>query len=127
MNKVILVADTCHAGAINLGFRDVEVAEDLAAMVKVATGLYILSSSKSGEESIEDGKFKLGENSKGHGAFTYALIKGILGEANYDRDRHITVSELFNYVAKKVPRITEGKQHPYARIQGTDLPLVQVK
>jgi len=33
---------------------------------------------------------------------------------------------LFSYVSKEVPRLTEGMQHPYSRIQGTDLPLFVV-
>ena len=127
VNKLILAIDTCHAGAMKIAFRGAEPGEDLAAILQQASGLYTLAASKRGEESEEHDSFRLQEESKGHGAFTYALLKGLLGEANYDGNEYITISELFNFVAKRVPRITKGKQHPYARISGTDLPIAAVR
>ena len=127
VSKIIFAIDTCHAAAMKIGLRGTETGEDLALILKQASGFYTLASSKRGEESIEHNSFKLEGELEGHGAFTYTLLKGILGEANYDGNEYITVSELFNFVAKKVPRITKGKQHPYAIIYGTDLPLAQIK
>jgi hypothetical protein len=126
VNKVVLVLDTCHAGAMKAYLRGVEGGEDLALTLKQATGLYILASSKAGEESIEGEHFKLPGEKKGHGAFTYALLKGLSGEANFDGDSYISVHELFKYVAKHVPRITKGHQHPYSRTAGTDMPIATV-
>ena len=103
--------------------RGVQAGEDLATVLKQATGFYILASSKPGEESIEREHFRLPVEKEGHGAFTYALLKGISGEANLDADGYVSIHELFKYVAKLVPRITEGRQHPYSRIEGTDMPI----
>jgi len=126
VDKIILAIDTCHAGAMKIAIRGAEPGEDLAAIIKESSGFYIIAASKAGEESSESDDFKLESELDGHGAFTYSLLRGILGEANFDGNEYVSVSELFNFVAKEVPRITKGKQHPYARISGTDLPLVQI-
>jgi uncharacterized caspase-like protein len=123
VNKIVLALDTCHAGAMQTTFRGADSGENLAQLVEDASGLYVLGSSKSGEESMEDDQFRLAGEKKGHGAFTYAFLKGLAGEANYDQDGYITINELFTYVAKMVPRLTQGRQHPFSRIQGTDLPI----
>ena len=123
VNKVVLALDTCHAGSMKAYLRGVQAGEDLATVLKQATGFYILASSKPGEESIEREHFRLPVDKEGHGAFTYALLKGISGEANLDADGYVSIHELFKYVAKLVPRITEGRQHPYSRIEGTDMPI----
>jgi hypothetical protein len=127
VNKVILVLDTCHAGAINVAMRNVNVGEDLAETMKNATGLYILSASKGGESSIESDIYKLPGEKKGHGAFTYSLLKGLKGEAKQTNKPYITVNDLFSYVSSQVPRITNGLQHPYSKMEGTDLPIVLFK
>jgi uncharacterized caspase-like protein len=127
VNKVILVLDTCHAGAINVAMRNVSSGEDLAATMKTATGLYVLSASKGGETSIEGSEFRLPGEKNGHGAFTYALLKGLNGEANTNRSAYMTVTELFSYVSSVVPRLTSGQQHPYSKIDGTDLPIASFK
>jgi len=127
VNKVVLVLDTCHSGAINVAMRDLSPGEDLAATIQASTGLFILSASKSGEISMEDSNLQLPGESKGHGAFTYALLKGLKGEANYDKNSYLSIVELFSYVAAQVPRITKGQQHPYSKIEGTDLPITSFK
>jgi uncharacterized caspase-like protein len=116
--------DTCHSGAMEAGQKAGMTAEDLAATLREASGLYILSSSKGGEVSIENEKFKIKKSDAGHGAFTYALVNGMKGNANYDNDLCITINELFHYVSKEVPELTQGRQHPHQKVTGTDLPLI---
>jgi hypothetical protein len=127
VNKIVLVLDTCYSGAINVAMRDLSLGEDLAATMQASTGCFILSAAKSGETSMEDSSLKLTGELKGHGAFTYALLKGLNGEANYDKNSYLTIGELFSYVAAQVPRITKGQQHPYSKIEGTDLPIISFK
>ena len=87
-------------------------------------GTFILAASKPGEESEESHRFRLKGEAQGHGAFTYALLEGLQdNKADMDKDNSISVSELSSYVAKRVPRITNGKQHPYFRLSGTDMPI----
>lgn len=123
VNKLILFLDTCHAGAMQVAMRGATAGEDLAEALKRAEGTFVLSASKAGEESEESSRFKLSGETKGHGAFTYAILKALTGEGDLDRDGNITISELFHYVAIQVPRITRGAQHPYQDIRGTDMPI----
>ncbi len=46
-------------------------------------------------------------------------------EGQYDGDDYVTINEVFQYVAKQVPRSPKGRQHPYFRVEGTDLPLAR--
>ncbi len=127
VNKVVIAMDTCHSGALQAGVRSGDSGENLAEVLKEASGLFILAASKGGEESLENCDFKLHEKDSGHGAFTYALLQGMSGEANYDGNDYISLNELFVYVAKQVPRLTDGRQHPYFRSEGTDMPFVFTK
>lgn len=120
VNKVILILDTCHSGAMHVSMRSVETGEDLTQALSTASGVYTLAASKAGESSLEYPEY-------GHGAFTWALLKGLKGEANYDSNNYISLIELFSYVAKTVPLITNGKQHPHFEVSGTDLPIAQIK
>ena len=125
VRKVIVAMDTCHAGAMKgAGQRAVSGGEDIARALNTASGRFILAASKGGETSLEHEKFKLHNQDLGHGAFTYALIKGMSGESDYDGDRCVTLQELSYYVAKQVPRLTDGRQHPYFRSDGTDMPFI---
>ncbi len=127
VNKVVIAMDTCHAGSLNVNVRANVPGENLAALLKESTGVYILAASKSGEVSFENDRFKLKDSDSGHGAFTYALLEGMTGKANFDGNSYISLNELFQFVAKQVPRLTEGQQHPYFRSSGTDLPFVSLK
>jgi len=124
VNKVVIAMDTCNSGALQVGARALDGGEDLAEALKAASGLFILSASKGGEESLENEAFKLDKEDTGHGAFTYIMIDGMSGKANNDGDDYISLNELFQYVAKHVPRLTKGRQHPYFRSEGTDMPFV---
>ena len=48
----------------------------------------------------------------GHGAFTYAVLQGLSGEADLNKDGKITVLELGHYIFEKVIDLTKGKQEP---------------
>lgn len=120
VGRVVVMLDTCHAGSLRLASRAVVSADDLAAQVSVAEGLFLLAATKPGEESKEKPEL-------GHGAFTYALLEGLRGAADADGDGLLSVSDLFSYVARQVPRLTEGRQHPYHKIEGTDLMFAAVR
>ncbi len=129
VSKLIMVIDSCHSGAMKMeGLRAVgNASNDLADALHAAEGQFILSAAKAGQASIEARRFRLNKEDSGHGAFTYALVKGMQGEANYDGDEYISLTELFQYVSKQVPRLTGGRQHPYSRNAGTDMPFILLK
>jgi len=45
-----------------------------------------------------------GLQEQGHGVFTYFLLKGLQGAADSDKDGHVTMAELGDYLAREVPR-----------------------
>ncbi len=122
VDKLILWLDTCHAGAVTVASRGVNVGEDLAEALEQASGQYVLSASKAGEESLEDASYRLEGEERAHGAFTFSLLRGLRGE-KADTNQVVWLSGLFSHVSKEVPRLTKGRQHPYNQIQGTDLPI----
>ena len=141
VGRVVLLIDTCHAGALDISVRGITTRSQSAASSSASSGTrsrgiglaeplapklreaYVLSSSTETEESLEDASYKLPGESKGHGAFTYALLRGIRGEADKNNDAKISVLELFNYTTTQVPKITGNRQHPWVDARGTDFPI----
>jgi len=69
------------------------------------TGAVVFSSSKGGEASWEYDALK-------NGAFTEAMLEGLSGKADKDKNGTVTVDELQEYVSKGVIKYTGDKQHP---------------
>lgn len=125
VNKLVLWLDTCHAGAMTVASRGVNTGEDLAEALANASGQYILSASKAGEESLEDESYRFEGKDRAHGAFTFSVLRGLQGAAA-DESGVVWMSDLFGHVSREVPRLTSGRQHPYSSSEGTDLPLFVV-
>ena len=119
VRAVVLMLDTCHAGALRLASAGLAPTDDSAARLSAGDGFFLLAATKPGQDSKEKPEL-------GHGAFTYALLEGLQGAADADRDGVVSVSDLFSYVAREVPRLTGGLQQPYHRVEGTDLPFAAV-
>jgi uncharacterized caspase-like protein/ketosteroid isomerase-like protein len=111
---IVVMLDTCHAGSLRLAARGLVSADDLASRLSAGEGFFLLAATKPGEESKEKPDLR-------HGVFTYAMLEGLQGPADVDNDGVVTVSELFAYVARRVPRLTDEQQHPYSKMEGTDL------
>jgi hypothetical protein len=88
--KIVWILDCCYSGAIG----------NLAAEFK---GLYIITSSTEFQVCREKEK-------EPHSLFTKYLLKGLWGEADSNKDRIITVEELYEYVHDKVT--AEGEPEP---------------
>jgi uncharacterized caspase-like protein len=52
----------------------------------------------------------------GHGVFTWALLKGLEGDADANDDQFVTAGELFLFVRDRVHLETGGEQTPRALI-----------
>jgi TolB-like protein/ketosteroid isomerase-like protein len=114
VRAVVVMIDTCHAGALRLPAGGLVSTDELGSHLSAGEGFFLLAATKPGEESKEKPEL-------GHGAFTYALLEGLQGAADSDGDGVLSVSELFGYVARQVPRLTDDTQHAYDKIEGTDL------
>ena len=119
VRAVIVMLDTCHAGSLGIPAAAAVSADEMARQMTTGEGFFLLAAAKPGEESKERSQL-------GHGAFSYALLEGVGGQGDGDADGTLTVSELFGYVARRVPQLTRGGQHPYNKMEGTDLVLLNV-
>lgn len=91
-----IFADTCHSGAIRKNNK--------TTAPNVGNILFFLSSK--GNEFSGESSFL------SNGYFTKYLLRGLGGGADFNRDRKITASELFNYVNSGVKKLTHNQQHP---------------
>ena len=120
--------DTCHSGGIktvdssgadgNLSLNEVAMLnlegqwlqvkelEGFVSMATAQTRIAVLTSCRTNEYSLEKSEW-------GHGAFTYSILQGLSGKADFlPKDGDVNVSELINYVQQEVPRATQHDQHP---------------
>ncbi len=95
--------DACHSGSVG------SVQDNTREYKAPSTGNIIyMMSSRADEYSIE-------HSWVGHGYFSQALLKGLSGKADANKDKKITVRELFNYVYNDVQHTTakmSNSQHP---------------
>jgi TolB-like protein len=119
VRHVVVLLDTCHAGALGAGLPEMQAADDLAAQVR-AEGVFLLAATKPGDESKEVPKLQ-------HGVFTYALLNALRGKANTGDDGLLSLAELVIYLGAEVPRLTNREQTPYYLITGTDLVFADVR
>ncbi len=115
--KVVIIADACHAGGVGQTF-DIAMRSNRGISINaISTGLQNLSNVGDGVcvISASDDKQFSQENQKwggGHGVFTYFLLKGLNGEADYDKDNHVSLGELIPYLSQQVRRATNSAQCP---------------
>ena len=138
--KKLLLMDTCHAGEQDtddvvadrvekvLGdevkerrFRELtrpgarvglsnsfQLLQELFADLRRGTGTVVIASAGGSEYAVESAAWN-------NGVFTHALLRGLKGEADRDRDGRVLVSELREFVEQEVRKLTAGQQSPTAR------------
>lgn len=115
--KVVVIADACHAGGVGQSFdiarradRDLKInpiSSGLQNLSKVGDGIAVISASDERQFSQESQQW-----GGGHGVFTYFLLQGLDGEADYNKDSVVTLGELIPYLSEKVRRETRNAQSP---------------
>lgn len=115
--KVIVIADACHSGGVGQSFdiarraaRGIKVnpiSSGLQRLSQIGDGVCVISASDDKQFSQEDRKW-----GGGHGVFTYFLLKGLKGDADYSGDGRVTLGELIPYLSEQVRRETRNVQYP---------------
>lgn len=105
--KSLLFVDTCHAGRAIGQFSTARreltrLANDLAA---AENGVIVFASSTAGQLSEESDVWQ-------NGAFTKALVEGLLGNADFRATGRVTYKGLDYFVSSEVSRLTEARQTP---------------
>lgn len=107
--KVIYFMDTCHSGNVKVeskrGFGDLDLTSIINELTSSENGAIVFCSSSGKQFSLESDEWK-------NGAFTKALIEGITGAADYQKNGSITINELDLFISDKVKELTKGKQTP---------------
>ncbi len=103
----VCFADACHSGSLLAA--KAPFSSSLMyfydELDKESGGTAFFMSSKGKEYSLEDGGLR-------QGIFSHFLIRGLKGEADFDRNKTITLKELYNYVSVKVRDYTGNAQTP---------------
>ncbi|MCC6470249.1 MAG: caspase family protein [Alphaproteobacteria bacterium] len=105
--KALYFFDTCHSGGLMQGTRNLppdvsRVAQDLVA---AGPGVIVYTAATGRQQSIERDDWS-------NGAFTKALLEGLAGAADFEKDGAITTAELDLYLAQRVKALTKGQQNP---------------
>jgi uncharacterized caspase-like protein len=101
--KLIFILDACHSGA---AAEKGETADDLTRdLMTEDYGIVVMSSSMGDEPSLESPEVR-------GGFFTKALIEGLSGAADLNRDGKIFLHELDTYIQTRVRQTTRGQQNP---------------
>lgn len=121
--KQIFILDACQsAGALNALEDQARGAAEEKAIAQLArsTGTFWITSTGAEQFATEFAKL-------GHGIFTYALLEGIGGAADTNKDQRLTIRELSTYIENKVPELSEQlkgtAQFPSAYSFGNDFPI----
>lgn len=102
----ICLADACHAGTLTaMRAPDQTIQNYYKAFQDSEGGTALLLSSKGDEFSLEDQGLR-------QGIFSHYLIRGLKGEADINRNKIVTIQELFDFVYNKVVTYTANAQTP---------------
>jgi PKD repeat protein len=111
-DHVLVFFDSCYSGGLSRslppGRRASGDEQDWFGDLRLE-GRLLLAASSEGEEAFESPELE-------HGVFTHFLLRGLDGAADLNGDFHVTVWELYEYVAARVPDFVDAErgepQHP---------------
>lgn len=128
--KKLVILDTCNAGK---GGKEIQIAllqqtrglTDATAvkLLQRAVGSSVFSASADTQQALE--------GYKGHGLFTYVLLEGLQGKADFKKDGFITVTGLKLYTEERVMTLSEEvfkrQQNPMIETGVNDFPIGRVR
>lgn len=128
--KKLVILDTCNAGK---GGKEIQIAllqqtrglTDATAvkLLQRAVGSSVFSASADTQQALE--------GYKGHGLFTYVLLEGLQGAADFKKDGFITVKGLALHTEERVMTLSEEvfkrQQNPMIETGVNDFPIGRVR
>lgn len=108
--KLVVFIDACYSAKILESFRSgASNADFFKELNSTPNGTNIYTSSGANSLSREDDSLR-------HGAFTKALIESCdFNKADTDKDGRITITEVRNYLERRIPELTGNQQSPVHR------------
>ena len=97
----LCIADACLSGSMTTR----ETWNASAPKEAASPNVVLMLSSRSTQPSVESGLRR-------GGVFTYFLLSGLGGKADTDRNRTVTIKELYGYLAPRIRRDTPNHQSP---------------
>ena len=111
--RKVLILDCCHAGSLKGAKTIGSSGEELGRAFRNASGLFTLASCRASEQSHE-------WQAKGQGLFTYFLVEGLQGGADFDRNDVVDADELYRFAYDEVSTAAQkelgGVQTPVRNI-----------
>jgi uncharacterized caspase-like protein len=108
---MVVMFDACRSGAgtVPSGDSPVDMNKTPNDLGNKATGVHLYASASGRQYSYERSEW-------GNGAFTRAMLDGLAGAADYNKNGAIESDELALYVRSRVLEMTKGQQEP-ARVK----------
>lgn len=107
--RVLAFVDACRAGTIGTipDKIKLKINAQLDSLTQSEAQLFLFTASRPGEVSYEGRQY-----GGGHGAFSFFVLEGLNGAADFDQDGAVTIGEMSVYVSQRVAEATIDKQHP---------------
>jgi hypothetical protein len=105
--RVLLLLDCCYAGAIGLapqGWNISPMGNLMRDLLRDDYGVVVMCSSMAREQSWENSAVP-------HSNFTKAVLEGLSGQADYNRDGLIHLNELDLYVSERIKSLSQNRQN----------------
>ncbi|TDD94633.1 caspase, EACC1-associated type [Actinomadura rubrisoli] len=118
----VVVIDCCRSGGFAVGLRTADAPPPGAAKsgegaLLTSRGVYVLSSSRAGEDSYAGADLPEGAAPS---AFTHEIVEALrTGKVGKDGTGDVSVADLFDYVNRRM-RTNDSKQIPVHSAQGVD-------
>lgn len=124
--KQLIIMDACQSGgSVEVLAQRGAPEEKAIAQLSRSSGIHVMAAAGSEQYATEF-------ESLGHGLFTYALLKGLSGDADgAPKDGKVTIYELKGYLDDQVPELSiqykGSPQYPHTFSRGQDFPIVIVE
>lgn len=119
--RIMLMIDSCKSGG---GIDALATGMDRRVLRSVGrdTGVAMLAAARRDQDAAELPRL-------GHGAFTYVVLNGLAGSADFTRSGKITAGELITYSTEELPSLTKSVsnfiQIPVAYERGEDFTIAR--